>query len=500
MVKIFVNKDVLNMDMLKKEFEIVKNPKESDFAIYWVDIPEGVPLNKCIYIAYEVPLTGPIYWAYANFDRFNTVYAYNPSPDKVNQFPISLDYLYYPVNPYFQIDIKRDNHILENRGVYYAGQKAGEMYKDVPDTFGLNLKLARDRLAMGLIEKYPQTHVFGPGWPKDSKTSLASSFRQKKMNEINLLNPDFHIVIENYSMPNLISERLHDGFSSDRLILYYGDPLIKEKIPENCFIDLSNYFNKEKKEFHVDSIISLMKNISKEEYMKYLESARTFRKSMDNKGFEKARNNLTQRIIDRIKAQDIIRTKKHFEPEDTEQLLETIRPNFRKLDLVEDAKKHVELLEIPKDSKKILEIGCGIGRVLNYLRKEGKTVAGIDFSEQMVNKSKLFYGDLKIEKCSGLGDIPFESKQFDTVYSIITFQHIPSIDIVKRYISESYRVLSSGKLIFQVLKDNKLEQSSILKNFHNLSELKNFMKNCGFTNITEKPIGEVWVVISGEKK
>ena len=498
MIKLYINKEILNFNLLREYFDLIENPLEADYCIYWVDLPpQGVDWKKCLYIAYEVPLTGPIYCAYENFDKFNSVYAYNPNPNKSNQFPITNNSLYYPVSSYFGIDVRRDEHILETRGVFYCGQKAGEIYKDVPDTFGLNLKMARDTLCIDLMNKYPKTYVAGPGWLKDTK---GDSFRKNKIDDIQRENSDFHLVIENYSMPNLVSERLQDGFSSDRLILYFGAPNIKEIVPENCFVDLTPYFNFKTKRFDVDRLIDFMKNITLEEYMKILNNVREFRAKMDRLGFEKARDNMTRRIINRILEQgELNKTKEHFSSEDTEKLVETIRPNFRTLNLEEDAKRHIELLKIPNESKNILELGCGIGRVMNELSKQGRKVCGIDFSKEMVNKSKIFFKDLDIIECSGFGDIPKEDNKFDLVYSIITFQHIPNIEIIKKYISESYRVLDKGKLIFQVLNDETNEESSLLKNFHNVNDLEEHMIRVGFKNITEEKLGDSWKVISGEK-
>lgn len=298
-IKVFLNKNILNIDMLKEHFELVNDYTKADYLISWVELPpHNFPLNKVIYIAYEVPLTGPIYWAYSNMDLFHSVYCYNPDKNKGNQFPITIDPKYYPVSPYYEIDIRREDNILSTRGIFYCGQRAGCIYKDVPDTFGLNLKMSRDILCEELLRDYNhKVYLDGSGW--DINT-ISNNFRKSKIERINRENSDFHLCIENYSMNNLISERLHDGFSSDRLILYYGDPNIKKVIPEDCFVDLTKFFDKKTKRFNTKELIKFMNEITLEEYMKIINNARRFRESMDRGGFIKGRNRLTKLIIERI--------------------------------------------------------------------------------------------------------------------------------------------------------------------------------------------------------
>ena len=494
-IKVYLNKDILNKDKLREHFDLIENPLEADYCIYWVDLPHiGVKWDKCIYISYEVPLTGPIYYAYSNFDKFHSVYCYNPNPSKSNQFPITNNSLYYPVSSYFGIDVRRDKDILKTRGVFYCGQKAGEMYKDVPDTFGLNLKMARDTLCIDLMNKYKNTYVAGPGWQKDTK---GDSFRKNKIDDIQRENSDFHLVIENYSMPNLVSERLQDGFSSDRLIFYFGAPNIREIIPENCFVDLTPYFNFETKRFDTDRLIRFMNDITLEGYMEMLNNAREFKASMDRKGFDKARDDITERIIERIEGKKSF-VSEHFNKEKIEELCETIRPNWNTLDLNKDALNHLSLIKVPQGANRICEIGCGCGRLLKVLKEQGKQVSGIDASEKMVEYSKTFTPNTDITLCSGNGEINKPNNSFDFVYSMITFQHIPSLLTIKKYINEAYRILDKGQFMFQTLKWDGMEQSSDLRNFHNIDELIKYMEDIGFKNITKEEVSS-WVIIRGDK-
>lgn len=188
---------------------------------------------------------------------------------------------------------------------------------------------------------------------------------------------------------------------------------------------------------------------------------------------------------------------KHFNKENIKELCETIRPRWGELDLERDALNHLKLINIPPESKKIFEIGCGCGRLLKVLKEQGKEVSGIDASEKMVEYSKEFCPDTDINLCNGTGDINKKDGVYDFVYSIICFQHIPNIEAVKKYIKEAYRILGCGGVMFQFLKETG-EKSTELKNFHSTSEIINYMNSIGYKDITSEE-ASCWVLIRGKK-
>ena len=74
------------------------------------------------------------------------------------------------------------------------------------------------------------------------------------------------MALENTLLPNYLYEKIWDGFISDKVTLYLGDPKIEEHIPLDCFIDLRPYFNRETKEIDVLGIVKRLKEMSQEEY------------------------------------------------------------------------------------------------------------------------------------------------------------------------------------------------------------------------------------------
>jgi ubiquinone/menaquinone biosynthesis C-methylase UbiE len=114
-----------------------------------------------------------------------------------------------------------------------------------------------------------------------------------------------------------------------------------------------------------------------------------------------------------------------------------------------------EVQFVPRD-KRMLEIGCGVGRMTFALAKRFGTVEAVDISGEMIKRAKelqarLEIGNVRFQAGNGkdLGAYPDESMDF--VFSYIVFQHIPEISIILNYVREMGRVLKKGGLFrFQV--------------------------------------------------
>ena len=97
------------------------------------------------------------------------------------------------------------------------------------------------------------------------------------------------------------------------------------------------------------------------------------------------------------------------------------------------------------DKFNVLDVGCGLGRVLYHAKKEFEQSYGVDIDEGMIKHAKGIQKDLNLEVVDGTGDM---SMIFDDsisfVFSFICFQHIPYLDVQQKYIKEIERVLKPG--------------------------------------------------------
>jgi SAM-dependent methyltransferase len=98
-------------------------------------------------------------------------------------------------------------------------------------------------------------------------------------------------------------------------------------------------------------------------------------------------------------------------------------------------------------SGRVLEIGCGIGRLLEPMGEYFRELYGVDVSGEMVRQGRTRMAHLPsvhLEEVDGTGKLPFGDDTFDLCYSYITFHHIPDKEVVVRYIREARRVLAPG--------------------------------------------------------
>lgn len=94
-----------------------------------------------------------------------------------------------------------------------------------------------------------------------------------------------------------------------------------------------------------------------------------------------------------------------------------------------------------------LEIGCGVGRLLELMAGEFRELYGVDVSREMVRQGRERLASLPqihLLEVDGAGGLPFPEDQFDFCFSFITFHHIPVKEVLCRYIAEARRVLRPG--------------------------------------------------------
>jgi ubiquinone/menaquinone biosynthesis C-methylase UbiE len=109
------------------------------------------------------------------------------------------------------------------------------------------------------------------------------------------------------------------------------------------------------------------------------------------------------------------------------------------------------------DEMRVLEIGCGVGRVTRALAKFFGEVHAVDVSGEMIREAKLALQDQPnafVYQNNGQDLEVVPPLTFDFAFSSIVFQHIPSREIIETYVREVWRLLRPGALFkFQVQGD-----------------------------------------------
>ncbi|MFA5051149.1 MAG: class I SAM-dependent methyltransferase [Patescibacteria group bacterium] len=100
------------------------------------------------------------------------------------------------------------------------------------------------------------------------------------------------------------------------------------------------------------------------------------------------------------------------------------------------------LINYVKDGDKILDLGCGNGRLYELLKNKNVEYLGVDSCENLIEIAKR-RTPTKFMVASAL-NLPFENQKFDIIFSIAVFHHIPSDLFREQVLKECYRVLKPG--------------------------------------------------------
>ena len=165
----------------------------------------------------------------------------------------------------------------------------------------------------------------------------------------------------------------------------------------------------------------------------------------------------------------------------------------------------------PKQMR-VLEIGCGTGRITRALAKFFGEVYAVDISGEMVRQARLAlrdYPNAHVFQNNGrdltvvreaAGEAPL-----DFAFSYIVFQHIPSRDVIESYVRDVSRLLRAGALFkFQVqgFKDENEPVNSWLGVSFTEEQAREMAERCGFEMRYHNGAGDqyywLWFFKTGE--
>jgi cyclopropane fatty-acyl-phospholipid synthase-like methyltransferase len=99
---------------------------------------------------------------------------------------------------------------------------------------------------------------------------------------------------------------------------------------------------------------------------------------------------------------------------------------------------------------RVLEIGCGIGRLMEPMARRYNEVWGVDISAEMVRRVRERLADLgnvRFLENSGTDLQGVPDDYFDLCYSYFTFRHLTRHEMTEQYLREAYRALKHGGIL-----------------------------------------------------
>jgi len=105
----------------------------------------------------------------------------------------------------------------------------------------------------------------------------------------------------------------------------------------------------------------------------------------------------------------------------------------------------------PLHQMRVLDVGCGTGRITLALAEKFGTVMGVDVSDVMVDKARQHaedkgVGNVQFLTVDGSGLPPRFAVPFDLIVSIAVIQHIPDQDIQLQYLRDIPKHINQGGL------------------------------------------------------
>lgn len=122
-----------------------------------------------------------------------------------------------------------------------------------------------------------------------------------------------------------------------------------------------------------------------------------------------------------------------------------------------------ELAKYVKDNDRILDLGCGNGRLYSLFQGRPIKYVGIDSSAKLIEIAKKnfqfpisnFQTNSKFQALNSKPqfivadamDLPFRDNEFDAVFAVALLHHIPSKELRLKVLENCYRVLRPGGIL-----------------------------------------------------
>jgi len=174
-----------------------------------------------------------------------------------------------------------------------------------------------------------------------------------------------------------------------------------------------------------------------------------------------------------------------------------------KLDYLDsfEKRKLVELMD-NLGGKKVLDIGCGTGRIIPDLLDKNAIVTGADISTEMLKIAQEKFPKVNFVEAD-IRKLPFKDDSFDFVIAAFVIVHLKQVELENAF-DEVYRVLKpGGKFILTNINQKKAPKLKVknlgeivIKSYYHIPEhVIEALNGCRFSIEDENFIneGEIWI-------
>jgi ubiquinone/menaquinone biosynthesis C-methylase UbiE len=145
--------------------------------------------------------------------------------------------------------------------------------------------------------------------------------------------------------------------------------------------------------------------------------------------------------------------------------------------------KFISLLK----GKKILDVGCGCGRDVEYFLQEGYNAIGVDLSEKMLKQANKIVPKIKLKK-QDFTDLQFKKESFHGIWSMVSLVNIPRKKIIK-VLKGFNDILTKKGILYLTVEEGEGEKNIKKPKYNNEliryvyfteEEMQDYLKKAGF--------------------
>ena len=153
----------------------------------------------------------------------------------------------------------------------------------------------------------------------------------------------------------------------------------------------------------------------------------------------------------------------------------------------------IKILMQDNNLKKVLDVGCGTGKLIRFLNENGFEANGCDNAGEALKIARQLNKKGNVVKASAT-KLPFKNCSFDLVASISLVEHLTKSE-AKKFISEVKRILTPGGFVFLITPNFSSPARYLFgkkwfgysdpthKNFFTPKTLSSLLTSYGFKNI-----------------
>lgn len=145
-----------------------------------------------------------------------------------------------------------------------------------------------------------------------------------------------------------------------------------------------------------------------------------------------------------------------------------------------------------KKGERVLDIGCGTGILLPFIRKKAgvnSKVTALDYSKKMLKKAEEKYGEKYNYVCANATRLPFKRNSYDTVICFNVFPHFPKKYKVLSEISRTLKpkgrlYIVHGSSLKEIEERHKKAGKAVMHDvLPDNDKMKKLLSNSGFKDI-----------------